>query len=214
MAIFVKAPAYKEVEFTAISGKAFNSQKRTETHIESHGGGGGGYVSGGSGYVSVSAPTIESTVITKHDFWVQAADGVQIPVQLIDADIPLAEGQDISVVYGRRSGGPTKEPVAVVNYSARRYWNLGFSKELANEIAGPAKGWAIGVFIALIVLWIYRQDWLTFIAAIAWLAYRLFVAVGRSRSAVKRLSENVDTIAKSLLSDPAAAARPLPSVVR
>lgn len=148
-------------------GTVIRSTKRSETHVSSSGG--GGYLDKGTGYVAPA--TISSTVVTRHEFWVRTDEGVDVPVQLTDVDIPLAEGQRISLVYGalgigttrwmrrprRAANASTPRMVQLINHSSQQSWTLhSATEEIAGLMLAPvtAQSYAIsGGLVLLSLIW-------------------------------------------------------------
>lgn len=119
----------KEVEFWGVTGEVLSTDKFSETHVSSTGGGGsvGGHVHpqhGGqvSGYVA--PPVINSTVVTNHEIWIRTADGKENNYNLSGKDIPLRAGQKVTVIYARRKEATDGWTVLFVNHSAGKYWIL------------------------------------------------------------------------------------------
>ena len=87
----------KEFKFWTRTGEVISSNKRSETHIMSSGGGGhvdpqyGGHV---------AAAQVSSKVVTVHEFWFREENGKEIAVNMRDVNIPLAVGQKITESTG------------------------------------------------------------------------------------------------------------------
>ena len=105
------------IEFLQVTGEILGTEKRAETHISSSGG--GGYSYQGTGHSS--APSIHSTVITKHEFWLRLADGTEKAVQLSGQDIPLRVGQRVTLVWARLSGTQSDVLSILVNHVERKH---------------------------------------------------------------------------------------------
>jgi len=92
----------KEVEFWQKTGEVIGTNKFSETHVTSTGGGGtvGGYVGPYGGHVggTISAPAVSSHAITKHEFWIRTDEGKELPIKLSGVDIPLLAGQRITMI--------------------------------------------------------------------------------------------------------------------
>lgn len=144
--------------FEVQSGSVLSSDKREETRVWSEGGGGyvGGYAGPHGGHVGgwVQPPRVKSESITKHEFWLRTDNGREVAVKLSGHDIPLREGQHISLISARNLANNTNDAhVALVNHSAQQYWHLQGSRELANSLNllhGFYGALGIGIF-ALIV---------------------------------------------------------------
>lgn len=151
------------------SGVVMSSQKWSETHVRSSGG--GGYLHQGSGHVS--APTISSTVSSKHEFWIQTQDGQQVPVQLTDADFPLMPGQLITLVNAPNAKKPN-EPrwVYVRNHSAKQSWILNAATDQAAGMMHPMRPWSLGVAFGLLALGAVLP--VLVLGSIGYTGYRIF----------------------------------------
>jgi hypothetical protein len=105
------------IKFSVESGRVLpGQQKISKTHVSSSGG--GGYVSGGSGFVD--APKITSTITTEQEFWLQARSGHQVPVRISGDVMAVNVDQEVSLLRARH---PTKGGVwlvGIVNHSARK----------------------------------------------------------------------------------------------
>ncbi len=83
-----------------MTGRVLGEKKWAETHI--HSSGGGGYVHGGTGYVNPVRVTSSHT--TRHEFWLQRADGQELCVALADSPARVRENQTICVAWAARQG--------------------------------------------------------------------------------------------------------------
>jgi hypothetical protein len=98
------------------SGRVGDSSKNLETRVS--GGGGGGYVQGGSGYVQ---PTYVTSSTTVHDtLFVVDSDGQEHSFQLSDFNLAVRPGNEVSVVWLIRPGKESGYYVAVRNHSTRQ----------------------------------------------------------------------------------------------
>jgi hypothetical protein len=138
----------KTVPFFEHTGTVFSSRKRSEINLRSSGG--GGYLQGGSGYVS--GPTVTSTVSTKHEFWVRTDQGEEIPVQLTNSDIPLAEGQRVSLFYAESSRATKMHLVKMVNHSAAQRWEFPRAiRAIVAELMPRRRLLSVAAVVALLV---------------------------------------------------------------
>jgi len=111
----------KEVSFSSVTGIVLGGQeKRSETHVSSSGG--GGYVGKHGGHVS--APTIHSSVTTKHEFWIKLEDGTEKPIQLSGCDIPLKEGHKITLVSVNKSKRNYEFYTFLVNHNSKETYDI------------------------------------------------------------------------------------------
>ncbi len=185
-------------KFDLFTGTVMSSSKWSETHVSSSGG--GGYLHQGSGHVS--APTVSSTVKSKHEFWTQTADGHQIAVQLTDADFPLMPSQLITLVSAPIAKKPD-EPrwVFVRNHSAKQSWILNGPAAVVAAQMHPMRPWSIGVAVGLAVLGLLAG--IFFFGAIGYTGYRLFKHYQDQKAILAALSDHMKNITPTLA--PAAA---------
>jgi len=104
-------------EFTVVTGDILSQNKFSETHVS---GGGGGGTHGHSSNISIS-----SQAITKQEFWIKTDDGKEKSIQLSGFDIPLREGQRISIVNMWDKEKEVYWHVCLVNHTADDYFILG-----------------------------------------------------------------------------------------
>ena len=138
----------KSVEFEAVTGEVLGSNKYAETRV--HATGGGGYMHDGSG--QISAPTITSTVTTKHEFWVKSESGQEVPVKLSGIDVPLRPGQKVTMISARRKGKGKDNSywVLLVNHDANRWWRL-LSPEVFFTTYKLARTWTFHTYMAIAI---------------------------------------------------------------
>lgn len=77
----------------------------------------------------MNAPTVSSYSIDCHDFWIKTASGREVSVQLRDVNIPLREGQEITMLLVNK---PDHDPIyaALVNKTTSQYYFLASAQEL------------------------------------------------------------------------------------
>ena len=110
-----------EIAFSSVTGTVLDGQeKRSETHISSSGG--GGYVGQSGG--RVSAPTIHSSVTTKHEFWIELENGTEKAIQLSGCDIPLKTGHKITLVSVDKSKKSEKFYTFLVNHNTKETYEM------------------------------------------------------------------------------------------
>ncbi len=179
----------KKVEFSAVTGEVSGTRKLAETHVSSSGG--GGYISQGSGFVS--APTITSKVVVKQEFFLKENGGKQVPIQLSGMDIPLMDGQKVTMI----SAGPGKNGpwTHLVNHDAGLYWNLGNTYAIARGLVRkPLFSFLIGVAIWIVIANV-GNGWVGFVAAVALWMYEWM----NLRNASKALQIHLDNLGRETL---------------
>ena len=119
----------KEIQFWEITGEVMSSSKHSETQVWSSGG--GGSVGPQGGYVA--AATVHSKAITNHEFWLLTADGKEKVIQLKDVDIPIREGQKITLIAAQEKDSETAYYSVLVNHNAEKYYIIQSAEKL-NEL--------------------------------------------------------------------------------
>lgn len=122
------------------TGEVMGSSKRSETHVS-----GGGSVRDGSGSVSVS-----SWVTVKHDFFIKQANGEEYPIQMSGLDIPLRDGQNVSMIYVAKKNVDRGYVGRLVNYSANKFYNTEKARRLLKFLGLRAET-SIGTFLGLLI---------------------------------------------------------------
>jgi len=136
----------KTIEFSWLTGTLLSQNKYSETHVSSSGGGGTVTPHGGV----VHAPTASSTVITNQDFWIKTDDGAEEPIQLRDCDIPLREGQRITVISAQtKKHHPS--PVVLINHTAQKHWYIKEASEFNQQYSISSSLSYIITFILIVI---------------------------------------------------------------
>lgn len=102
--------------FERVKGTVIGAQKISETKIYSSGG--GGYVGQYGG--RVQAPKIHSTSSTNMDFFLLKEDGIEVNVKLRDRDIPLREGQQVTMLMAKKSRNDSAYWVGLFNHNTMK----------------------------------------------------------------------------------------------
>ena len=85
----------KQVQFSSITGKVVSSSKRSDTYINTSYS--SGTTSSGDRY---SIPHVTSNVVVKQEFFLLTEDGREVPIQLTGVDIPVRDGQTVTMIAG------------------------------------------------------------------------------------------------------------------
>jgi hypothetical protein len=158
----------KRIYFHVLSGTVLSSEKRAESHI--HGGGGtivGASHRGTGATYGVTAP-VTGVVLTAHEFWLRAEDR-EVPFQLRGIDIPLREGQSISMLGASHNPEVPEQWIALVNHSAETKYILPSASILNDWAAFGDEN--IGLFLALAVAFSIALGMIG-----GWVAVLLFLA--------------------------------------
>lgn len=158
----------KKVEFSAATGEVSGAHKHAETHVSSSGG--GGYISQGSGFVS--SPKITSTVVVKQEFFLKVDGGKPMPVQLSHWDVPLMDGQKVTMIRASRGKGEcwshfvNHDTRQIVQIAAVKVWSIEWGlvrKPWVSLLVGLALWIAVGYllngvigFLLAVGFWIFE----------------------------------------------------------
>ncbi|MBI3285315.1 MAG: hypothetical protein HYZ65_10780 [Burkholderiales bacterium] len=197
----------KVVQFWHVTGEVIGSNKYSETHVSSSGG--GGYVGKHGGHVS--APQIHSTVVTNHEFWIKTPDGKEKDIKLAGVNIPLRVGQKITLIsVGRKAAGSGWYAI-LVNHSAGKHWFINsvndLNKLLKLELA-TGKSILFAALIVACIAWVtapnagFGRNWdhaswgLAFGTAGVFIVYRLILKMTRVSKLRKSLGSYLEKMAQ------------------
>ncbi|MEK7764274.1 MAG: hypothetical protein AAB433_22090 [Nitrospirota bacterium] len=141
-------------EIYSLTGEVKDSRKWTSTEVSGEGGGGGGYVQGGSGYVSTQPVNITSTTTTHDQLFVQGSDGKEICVETSNANLQVRPGHIVSVVWGIKKGKDQGYYWTIFNHNTEKTNWLDVSSSFSPRFFGQGRFWwimavLVGVFGAL-----------------------------------------------------------------
>ena len=120
----------KTVEFATITGEVLGSDKHSETHVSSSGG--GGYVGREGGYVRASQ--VHSSTVTNHEFWLRTEDGKEEDVKLKGYDIPLRAGQKITLITATTPEAKNYYYSVLFNHNAGKHWIIANGSKLTQRL--------------------------------------------------------------------------------
>lgn len=140
----------------SLTGEVKDSRKWTSTEVSGEGGGGGGYVQGGSGYVSTQPVNITSTTTTHDQLFVQGSDGKEICVETSNANLQVRPGHTVSVVWIIKKGKDRGPYCVVYNHNTEQTRWLYVSSSFSPWFFGQGRFWwlmtvLVGVFGALLM---------------------------------------------------------------
>lgn len=191
----------KTVEFLPVTGEVISNDKYSETQIRSSGG--GGHVGTHGGYVS--APTIHSSNITNHEFWIKTPEGLEIDITFRGFDIPLRVGQKVTVIAAGIKGRGNGFPSLFVNHSAGRHWFLLSANELNDKLrleVVTGKSLFNTTIIALVigfvpVALVPNLEVLSLGVAAAFVLYKIAMKMIKASDLNKLLDKHLENIALS-----------------
>lgn len=196
------------IAFQEIRGEVVGSERSSETHISSRG---GTSLVGGNGNVITTPPTISSSTVTTHDFWVKTEDGTEHNVRLINRDIPLRSGQDVSLISASHKGGKTGFYTVLVNHSAGKHWFINDANSLKTKLGfeSPILSFIVSVFFAVVAFAIVTNITANFYAITSTapasyglivgglvLLVRIILVSARSRNLTQLLQKHLENLAQ------------------
>ncbi|MBM0212917.1 MULTISPECIES: hypothetical protein [Pseudomonas syringae group] len=186
----------KTIEFTSLVGEVIGSEKLSETHVSSSGG--GGYVGREGGHVR--AAQISSTSVINHEFWVRDDTGIEHDVKLKGQDIPLRTGQRITLIKVKHKNGSGKGWYSIiVNHSAAKHWFLNSAPAL-NQLLGLQslhfKVMMIGIAVIAILGYLTGAYMFAFLAGVGYLVYRYTVDFKCYKKMETRLNLHLEQLAQ------------------
>jgi hypothetical protein len=114
-----------KLEVWTQGGTVLSTSKHSRTDVASYGGGGWVGQHGGS----ISAPTIVSSTTTTQEIWIRRENGEETAIQLSGVDVPVREGQRVTVIAAKSPRAKDGFWVTLVNHSANRHWRLSTNVE-------------------------------------------------------------------------------------
>jgi hypothetical protein len=196
----------KTFEFKTRTGEVLSTNKISETHVSSSGG--GGYVDPQYGG-QVAAAQVSSTVTINHEFWIKEEDGNERAVQLY-GDIPLKVGQKVTLILCTLLGEEKGYYVVLYNHNAKKHWFIFSGEKLYNNFF-PSKAGLYAdhpvfllfnvKFMAYIVGSLLAWYFINFyagLAVLAWGIYRAFAAAKKQENSGKALDAHLEKMAKDL----------------
>ncbi len=184
----------KKIEFTSHSGEVVGYDSIVKTHVRGSGGGG---TQGNTAPIRISS---RNEVIQK--FFLKDVNNQETWYTLTDKEIPLHDGQKITVISGSVDG--MKEMAArIVNQNANRFWNAESGMKLAKNwglIKERTGLYFIGGFLASLVI-------ASLLNILFWIMFAgtLLYCVDQSYSNVKiakQLDEHINKLARGVLGNP------------
>ncbi|MCS2611022.1 hypothetical protein [Halomonas dongshanensis] len=95
-----------KVEFWQVDGEVLDTDRYSETHVQTRGG--GGYA---------RAPSVRVSQTAHQDVWIRENDGHERAIQLEGTNIPLRPSQRITVVCAQRRDNGTGWMCALINHA-------------------------------------------------------------------------------------------------
>ncbi len=194
----------KEIVFWSKTGEVISQNKYSETHVSSSGG--GGSVGPNGGYVS--APTVHSRIVTKHEFWIRKEDGSEESIQLSNCDVPLREGHKITLILAGYKGGNHGYYTVLVNHSANKHWFLENAASLNNRLLKidvlSAKSFQTVFVLFIIAIGIgtlIKSPEVTsflFLLVFGYAMYRLMNRLNRVPKMTKDLNRHLESLAQAV----------------
>lgn len=144
----------KNYELHWVNGGVASSGKNLETIVR--GGGGGGYVSGGTGY---AAPVnITSKTVVHDQVFVIDGEGREHAFQLSGFDLACREGNELLVIWAVAAGKSLNRYLIVYNRTTGKTY---FNKASIRQVFRPH--WIFPVGLSVILLSVKLYFWILFV---------------------------------------------------
>ena len=144
----------KTASLYATAGTVLEIKQDRETKVEGQisGGGGGGAAYKGTGVVAGSSVrgSITSESIVHKELWIETDGGEELCFKWSHHDVPVRNGQNVSVVQLRNSNDASKI-CGIVNHTADRYWKMIQKHEVPGFIKAQVlqKPYGLGLAVLL-----------------------------------------------------------------
>lgn len=76
---------------------------------------------------------VTSSTTTEQEIWIRRDGGEETVVKLFDVEVPVREGQKVTVIGARRPGAKDGFWLNFVNHSANRHWRLNTNSEASGQ---------------------------------------------------------------------------------
>ena len=176
------------IKLISVTGEVVADRKLLETVVT---------LVGGSETV---APDIESYAVPRHEFWIKSTDGVEYDFQLRDVDIPLRDGQKITVISAVSVGTGKVNPAVMVNHTAGKHWYIDKAPALLLKLNLPfISAGAQGALVTLFVVGGILKSGAMVLVSLAMLLVVSMVKAGPMDRAEKALEAHLERVAEELL---------------
>ncbi|WKE65318.1 hypothetical protein PVT67_16885 [Gallaecimonas kandeliae] len=189
----------KEIVFWSETGEVLSQNKYSETHVSSSGG--GGHVGRNGGHVR--APKIKSTTVINHEIWIKKDDGKEKNVKLVGQDIPLREGQRVTLISAGVKGENSSYHSVLVNHNANKHWFINDADSLNQKlkidlVTGNSVLLAGALWLFLIFLNQNSAVLLSIetISFVGFVIYKLLTKMPRVRKMKKSLDGHLESLAQ------------------
>lgn len=153
------------IDFKTVTGKVISVDKIIATKVS--GSGGGGHIGSYGG--TVHSVSINSQNIVHQDIWLQHDSGLETHFRLINKDVPIKEGQLITVVIATNVNNQKSCEYVLVNHNSNMKYCLENASSLIYTLGirnytNDSTGCAI--IIIYLILWFCIKNWSELIANI------------------------------------------------
>lgn len=191
----------KIIEFRHISGEVLDTQKYSETHVASSGG--GGYIGPNGG--KINATQVHSTSVTMHDFWIRDAAGREISIQLAGSNVALRPGQFISMLIADEKKSGNSAYASLINHTAGsitptcpgQNMNARFQLDLFG-FSTIVKGGALGLLMLIAMAW----SWFAGLLMMGVFGFMVWKKFARLQALHAQIDAEVQKASEALLKRP------------
>lgn len=195
------------MQFNVVTGEILGSNKFSETHVSSSGG--GGYVGRDGGHIR--APQVSSSTTTNHEFWIKTEEGKEKSIQLKGYDIAIREGQKISIITATTPQSKSSYYCSLINHNAQNFSRIASGLDLNTNLKiKPLTGlsfWLATASAIGIYFWKDAQRYVSFGETFLWTVGAFFaVGIGsflirssKRRQTVRDIDDHINELSRSLL---------------
>lgn len=112
----------KESRIWSFTGRILGSSKRSETTVYHHSA--SSYVSPTTGTIQYTPSSTSSSTVVKQEFFVRDDEGKEVPYQLSGVDIPVHDGQAVTMISVEQVGGKWHWFARLVNLDTQRSYTV------------------------------------------------------------------------------------------
>jgi hypothetical protein len=174
----VVVPDGRRCQLYYFTGKVMSSQKQKETQISS-----GSQYNAGTGQ---TVATVSSRTVDHHEFFLADSAGTERAFKTVNFDFPCRQGQTMSVMWTIAEGKTEGPFLAVRNHNTGERHDAS-QASVAAWMEEPYSWGVIGIAAAIIIVLLYINGTLGFLALVGLPIYGWWRKKSRAKAAAKSL---------------------------
>lgn len=196
----------KDIDFRIERGKVLSSEKSSDTVVTTT-----NKVQHGANLKTYVVPHVSSTTTRFHEIWIKKEDGSELDIKLVNTDVPLIIGHDVSFIIAENKKTNKSCYIALVNHTAGKCWDFqnaaGINKFFnLNQATGKSIFYGLLVWLGVSTLGgalgLYSSTAIGFGATVAgvFVLYRIVIKLKSVKGLLESLSGFVEGKTKDVLS--------------